>query len=334
MKNDIFAYIKKFFNTHLIDEINVSDKTIENYKYTFRLLFKFINENCSFKVQNFDFDKFNKDFVLDFLCWLENKRNNTISSRNLRLISIKSFVSFVLLYEIDNQELVNILKIPRKKEINKKTSILSEEEIKLLLEQPNTKLKKGRRKLAILTLLYDAGLRIDELLSLKIHDLNFSNIKTIIVQHGKGDKRREIPISDDTAKILSIYIKDYSLTNDDYLFSNCNKEKLCSNAIRKIIKENVELAKKENPNFSDKVNPHKFRHSKATHLINKGVSVVEVKEFLGHVDLSSTQIYITTDLLKKREALKTIEQQLEINNNNSIVGTNEWLDNLIQDSIM
>ena len=99
-------------------------------------------------------------------------------------------------------------------------------------------------------------------------------------------------------------------------------------------KENVELAKKENPNFSDKVNPHKFRHSKATHLINKGVSVVEVKEFLGHVDLSSTQIYITTDLLKKREALKTIEQQLEINNNNSIVGTNEWLDNLIQDSIM
>lgn len=59
-----------------------------------------------------------------------------------------------------------------------------------------------------------------------------------------------------------------------------------------------------------------------------------MKEFLGHVDLSSTQIYITTDLLKKREALKTIEQQLEINNNNSIVGTNEWLDNLIQDSIM
>lgn len=147
MKNDIFAYIKKFFNTHLIDEINVSDKTIENYKYTFRLLFKFINENCSFKVQNFDFDKFNKDFVLDFLCWLENKRNNTISSRNLRLISIKSFVSFVLLYEIDNQELVNILKIPRKKEINKKTSILSEEEIKLLLEQPNTKLKKEEENL-------------------------------------------------------------------------------------------------------------------------------------------------------------------------------------------
>lgn len=333
MKNNIFYYIKKYFNTHLINEINASDKTIDNYKYTFKLLFKFINENCSFKIQNFDFDKFNKDFVLNFLSWLENKRNNTVSSRNLRLISIKSFVSFVLLYEIDNQELINILKIPRKKEVDKKPSILTEEEIKLLLEQPNIKLKKGRRKLAILTLLYDAGLRIDELLSLKVCDLNFNNINTIVVQHGKGDKRREIPISDDTAKILSIYIKDYNLMNNDYLFSNYNKEKLCSNAIRKIIKENIELAKEADPNFSEKANPHKFRHSKATHLINKGVSVVEVKEFLGHANLSSTQIYITTDLLKKREALKTIEQQLEINNKDSVVGIEKWLDSITSDSI-
>lgn len=329
MKNNIFYYIEKYFNMHLITEINASIKTINNYKYTFKLLFKFINETCSFKIQDFDFDKFNKDFVLDFLSWIENKRNNKVSSRNLRLISIKSFVSFVLLYEIDNKELVNILKIPRKKEINKHPSVLTEKEIELLLKQPNTKVKKGRRKLAILTLLYDAGLRIDELLSLKIHDLNFGNIKAITVQHGKGDKRREIPISDDTAKILSIYINDYSLTNSDYLFSNCKKEKLCSNAIRKIIKENIELAKKEDSSFPSKVNPHKFRHSKATHLINKGVSVVEVKEFLGHADLSSTQIYITTDLFKKREALKTIEQQLETNSNIENIGTNEWIDNII-----
>lgn len=103
--------------------------------------------------------------------------------------------------------------------------------------------------------------------------------------------------------------------------------------IRKIIKENIELAKEVDPNFSEKVNPHKFRHSKATHLINKGVSVVEVKEFLGHANLSSTQIYITTDLLKKREALKTIEQQLEINNKDSVVGIEKWLDSITSDSI-
>ena len=334
MKNDIFNYIEKYFNTHLIKEVNASNKTIDNYKYTFKLLFRFINETCSFKIQDFNFEKFNKEFVLDFLSWIENNRNNKVSSRNLRLISIKSFVNFILLYEIDNKELINILKIPRKKEVNKKSSVLTEKEIELLLRQPNTKIKKGRRKLAILSLLYDAGLRIDELLSLKVGDLNFDNIKTVIVRHGKGDKKREIPISDDTARIMSIYIKDYELNNNDYLFSNYKKEKLSSNAIRKIIKEHIELAKKEDSNFPNKVNPHKFRHSKATHLINKGVSVIEVKEFLGHADLSSTQIYITTDLFKKRDALKTIEQQLEINNNVLNVNVEEWLDNIIHDSVM
>lgn len=336
MKNNIFYYIEKYFNTHLVNEINASNKTIDNYKYTFKLLFKFINEKCSFKIKDFDFDKFDKDFVLDFLSWVENNRNNKISSRNLRLTSIKSFVSFIMLYEIDNKELVSILKIPRKKDINKKPSVLNEKEIELLLKQPNKKLKKGRRKLAILTLLYDAGLRIDELLSMKVFDLNFNNIKTIIVRHGKGDKKREIPISDDTAEILKIYIKDYNLTQNDYLFSNSKKEKLCSNAIRKIIKENVKLAKKEDDNFPNKVNPHQFRHSKATHLVNQGVSIVEVKEFLGHADLSSTQIYITTDLLKKREALKTIECKLSVTtidkNCNINIGTNEWIDNIIKDN--
>ena len=89
------------------------------------------------------------------------------------------------------------------------------------------------------------------------------------------------------------------------------------------------LAKNVDPNFPSKVNPHLFRHSKATHLINKGVSVVEVKEFLGHADLSSTQIYITTDLFKKREALKTIEYQLENQDNESPIDSSEWLDNII-----
>ena len=212
--------------------------------------------------------------------------------------------------------------------MDREPTALTESQIKLLLNQPNTKIKKGRRKLAILTLLYDAGLRIDELLSLTVNDLKFDNINTVIVKHGKGDKQREIPISDDTVCILATYMKDYNLKNNDYLFSNSRKEKLCSNAIRKIIKENVELAKKEDFTFPDKVFPHLFRHSKATHLINKGVSIVEVKEFLGHSDLSSTQIYITTDLFKKREALKTIEYQLEKNDNSSD-DMNEWLDNII-----
>ena len=330
MKNNFFDYINKYFNIHLVTEIKASNKTIDNYKWSFKLLFKYIEDKYSYKLQDFTLDKFTKDFVLDFLSWIETNRNNSISSRNLRLASIKSFTSFIFQYEIDNSELIRIMKIPRKKDIKKKPEVVTEEEIKILLSQPNIKIKKGRRQLAILSLIYDAGLRIDELLSLKVKNINFKNFNTVNVLHGKGNKQRDIPISDDVMKILNIYISDYDLKPEDYLFSNPKKEKLSSNSIRKIINKNIKLAKEQDSSFPDKINPHKFRHSKATHLINKGVSIVEVKEFLGHADLSSTQIYITTNLLQKREALKTIECKINtpnIKTNN--VGSNEWIDNII-----
>lgn len=330
MKNNFFDYIDKYFNIHLVTEIKASNKTIDNYKWSFKLLFKYIEDKYSYKLQDFTLDKFTKDFVLDFLSWIETNRNNSISSRNLRLASIKSFTSFIFQYEIDNSELIRIMKIPRKKDIKKKPEVVTEEEIKILLSQPNIKIKKGRRQLAILSLIYDAGLRIDELLSLKVKNINFKNFNTVNVLHGKGNKQRDIPISDDVMKILNIYISDYDLKPEDYLFSNPKKEKLSSNSIRKIINKNIKLAKEQDSSFPDKINPHKFRHSKATHLINKGVSIVEVKEFLGHADLSSTQIYITTNLLQKREALKTIECKINtpnIKTNN--VGSNEWIDNII-----
>lgn len=330
MKNNFFDYIDKYFNIHLVTEIKASNKTIDNYKWSFKLLFKYIEDKYSYKLQDFTLDKFTKDFVLDFLSWIETNRNNSISSRNLRLASIKSFTSFIFQYEIDNSELIRIMKIPRKKDIKKKPEVVTEEEIKILLSQPNIKIKKGRRQLAILSLIYDAGLRIDELLSLKVKNINFKNFNTVNVLHGKGNKQRDIPISDDVMKILNIYISDYDLKPEDYLFSNPKKEKLSSNSIRKIINKNIKLAKEQDSSFPDKINPHKFRHYKATHLINKGVSIVEVKEFLGHADLSSTQIYITTNLLQKREALKTIECKINtpnIKTNN--VGSNEWIDNII-----
>ena len=120
MTNDIYKYIDKFFNTYLINEINASKITIINYKDTFRLLFKYINSECNFKLKDFSLEYFNKDFVLSFLQWLETDRNSSISSRNTRFETIRSFCNFTIQYEIDNINLIQILKIPRKKEPKKK----------------------------------------------------------------------------------------------------------------------------------------------------------------------------------------------------------------------
>ena len=331
MMNDIYKYIDKFFNTYLISEIAASDTTISNYKDTFQILFKYINKECNFKLKDFSLDYFTKDFVLAFLQWIENERNNSISSRNTRFETIRSFCNFVLQYEISNNNLIQILKIPRKKEPKEQLKVLSEEQVLSLLNQPDSRLKKGRRELAILSLLYDSALRISELLNLKVQDINLNGIKTVQVWHGKGNKNRIVPISDDTANIIKIYIEGYNKQANDFLFTNNKNEKLCSNTVRKILNKYCDKARKMDPTFLEHIYPHLLRHSKATHLINRGVSVLEVKEFLGHASLESTQIYITTDIIKKRDALKTIENQI-VEDNITINCTDEeiynWLNNL------
>lgn len=331
MTNDIYKYINKFFNTYLVNEITASKDTISSYKDTFKLLFKYIDKECKFNLKDFSLEDFTKDFILSFLQWLENERNNSISSRNTRFETIRSFCNFVLQYEISNNNLIQILKIPRKKESKEQLKVLSEEQVLLLLNQPNSKLKKGRRELTILSLLYDSALRISELLNLKVQDINLNDIKTVQVWHGKGNKNRKVPISDDTANIIRIYIKDYNKQLNDYLFTNNRNEKLCSNTIRKILNKYCDKVRKEDSTLLEHIYPHLLRHSKATHLINKGVSVLEVKEFLGHSSLESTQIYITTDIMKKRDALKTIENQI-IEDNITINYTDDdiynWLNNL------
>lgn len=331
MTNDIYKYIDKFFNTYLVSEITASKDTISNYKDTFKILFKYIDKECNFKLKDFSLNHFTKDFVLAFLQWIEKDRNNSISSRNTRFETIRSFCNFVLQYEINNNNLIQIIKIPRKKEPKEQLIVLTENQISLLLKQPDSNLKKGRRELAILSLLYDSALRISELLNLKVQDINLHDIKTVQVWHGKGNKNRKVPISDDTANIIRIYIEDYDKKRDDFLFTNNKNKKLCSNTIRKILNKYCDKARKVDSTLLGHIYPHLLRHSKATHLINKGVSVLEVKEFLGHASLESTQIYITTDIMKKRDALKTIE--------NAIIGDNitfnysdddiyNWLNNL------
>lgn len=331
MNKDFFEYIDKFFNIYLKSEINASDNTISNYHDAFKLLFQYIKLECNFKLKDFSLKYFSKEFVLSFLQWLENNRKNSISTRNTRYEAIRSFCNYVLQYEFDNINLIQIIKIPRKKEIKEELVVMSEEHIKLLLKQPDSKTKKGRRELAMLVLLYDSGVRVSELLNLKVENVNFIGIKTTHIIKGKGKKNRIVPISDDTAGILSIYIDDYKKISTDYLFTNSRNEKLCTNTVRKIINKYCNKAKNIDKTFLNHIYPHLFRHSKATHLVNKGVSILEVKEELGHANISSTQIYVTTDILKKRDALKTIECQI-IDKEKIIVHSDDdifkWLDKL------
>lgn len=307
-KDSIFFYINKFINTHLIQEQQASNSCINSYKYLFQLMFTFIQEKCNFKINNFTFERFDKIFVLNFLKYLEEERKNSDNSLNLRLTLIKSFVSYVLCNEVDKYNIKEILNIKRKNVSSRSYDILSEEQIKIWLSSIDISTNKGLRKLAILTLLYDCALRIDELLSLKIEDIIINSDNYLKIRHGKGNKYREVPLSNNSVEILIKYINNYKTkTSEALLFTNFHNGKLSSNSIRKMIKNDIENLKNLGYEYPDKVYPHLLRHSKATHLVNKGINLVDIQVFLGHEDISTTQIYITTNIFQKREALETIE---------------------------
>lgn len=322
-KDSIFFYINKFINIHLVQEQQASNSCINSYKYLFQLMFIFIQEKCAFKINNFTFERFDKIFVLKFLKYLEEERKNSDNSLNLRLTLIKSFVSYVLCNEVDKYNIKEILNIKRKTISSHRYDILSEEQIKIWLSSINISTNKGLRHLAILTVLYDCALRIDELLSLKIKDIVIGSDNYLKIRHGKGNKYREVPLSKNCVEILIKYIDNYKTTTPEtLLFTNYHNEKLSSNSIRKMIKKDIENLKNMGYEYPTVVYPHLLRHSKATHLVNKGINLVDIQVFLGHADISVTQIYITTNISQKREALETIEAKIiQKDKNNDLLST-------------
>lgn len=315
----IFKYIEEFLNKHLFQEKEASSKTIENYKVMFSIMFKYIQSDCNFKINTFDFNKFTLEFITNFLNYLKDVKNNSEPSLNLRLAMIKSFSSYVLTNDPQYSELKKILNIKRKKYLNKSIDVLSEDEIKRYFATFNIYDKKECRELLMVVILYDCALRINELLDLKIEDIKIlGNDNYIIIRNGKGNKYREVPLSNNAINIIHRYYEFYNFKNknNNYLFTNPRNERISSNAIRKILRKHQLKLLNGDGLMQINIHPHIFRHSKATHLVDKGVPLIQIQQFLGHTNLTTTQIYITTNIRQKRETLETIEDKIKINTDN------------------
>jgi len=170
------------------------------------------------------------------------------------------------------------------------------EETKILLGIPNPKERLGTRDMMVLSLLYESGARAQELCDIKVFDIRFSSPAKICLR-GKGNKAREIPISDEVSNLLKFYLKSSGLNNTEnrgkYLFSSQTHEMMTPSCIRGIIKKYVGIAKKEHRNLfgSPKYSPHSFRHSKAVHMVEADNALIYIRDFLGHETVQSTEIY-------------------------------------------
>lgn len=306
---DFSYYLTGFLAKYLPGETGASKNTIASYRDTFVLFLGFLKDIKGILTDRLTLDMITKDLVVDYLDWTENKRHCSIATRNVRLAALHSFFKYLQYQNPDNLlEWQRILSIPVKKAEKKSINHLTLDGIKLLLEMPNQNKKAGRRDLGLLTLMYDTGARVQEIIDLTPSQVRFEKPYTVKLI-GKGNKARIVPLMEPTVQILKRYMKEQGLlelTANLYpLFFNKRKEKLTRAGVNYILAKYKNMAREQDRTLIPEVlTCHCLRHSKAMHLLQAGVNLVYIRDILGHCSVQVTEIYAKADSKQKREAIE------------------------------
>lgn len=288
---------KKGFKAYLQLEKSLSDNSVEAYLHDIEKLTTFFSATNNLKIPS---EVELKDLEL-FIRWI-SELGMTAGSQARIISGLKSFFKYCLLEQIITIDPSSLLESPKLKRTL--PDILSFDEIEKIIGQLDLSKPEGGRNKAMLETLYSCGLRVSELVNLRLSCL-YLDVGFIRVI-GKGDKERLVPIGSDAIKYINIYRNDIRVHiavkpgNDDILFLNRRGSKLSRVMIFLIIKEMARLA-----GINKTISPHTFRHSFATHLVEGGADLRAVQEMLGHESITTTEIYTHLD----REYLRDTLQQ-------------------------
>jgi len=306
---DFSYYLTSFLIKYLPGETGASKNTIASYRDTFILFLGFLKDIKGIPADRLNLDMVTKDLVVEYLDWTENERYCSIATRNVRLAALHSFFHYLQYQNPDNLlEWQRILSIPVKKAEKKTFNYLTLDGIKLLLEMPDQNTKTGRRDLALLTLMYDTGARVQEMIDLTPSQVRFNKPYTVKLI-GKGNKARIVPLMEPTVQILKQYMNEQGLlelsANVYPLFFNKRKEKLTRAGVNYILaKYKVMARERDNALIPEVLTCHCLRHSKAMHLLQAGVNLVYIRDILGHCSVQVTEVYAKADSKQKREAIE------------------------------
>lgn len=288
------AFLKEYLSILKLER-NLSENTIESYKNDILSLLSFLDEKSVS-----DLSEVKPAQLNDFFRIL-NKLGLTSRTAARYYSSIKGFFNFLFLNKYILKNPVEKLSAPK---ISRNLPVvLTINEIEKILSMPDTGDKLGLRDKALLELLYACGIRVSELINLKIFDLFFD--EEIIRVFGKGSKERIVPVGSSAVKWVNEYLKksrpllEKKMKSENILFLNVRGTKLSRMGIWKIISKYSKAA-----GIKKEVHPHTFRHSFATHLLEGGADLRAVQEMLGHADISTTQIYTHID----REFIKQVHK--------------------------
>ena len=304
--HNIAPYIQDYFKISLMLERNVSQNTIDTYKYVFQIFLDYCQELLRIRKDLLSLEDVNSELVGQFLTHLERKRNNSISTRNARLAAIQSFFTYVLGKEPDLMNHCHkILSIPYKTADSQPMCFLSNNECEAILNLNQGTTWYEKRDKLILRLMIETGLRVSELTKITVADLNGPSI-TIF---GKGKKYRSASLYDQTTDKVIDWIRYNRLEYADPIFGSRKKQELNRDSISRIVRKYVERSQSRCKTLTRKnITPHSLRHTFAMRNLEAGVKLPNLSLLMGHADTKSTLPYLHASNAIKKEALEMLDR--------------------------
>ncbi len=298
--------LKDFFDNYLRQLRGMSPHTILSYRDSLKLLLIFVSQQKRIAVSDLCIENIGVSEIISFLDHLETTRRNGIGTRNIRLSAIHSCFRYIAARDPEYlEQSQRILSIPFKRMPVQSVQYLEFEEVEAVLQAVDRSTLDGRRDYALLTLMFNTGARVQEIVDLKATDLELSKPFSVHIK-GKGRKERICPIWPEMAFVLREYIEERRINPREPLavFTNHIGRPLTRFGARYILAKYLRKAAQSRPSLGKKrLHPHSMRHSTAVHLLKSGVDLSSIANWLGHTSINTTNKYATMDLEMKRNAL-------------------------------
>jgi site-specific recombinase XerD len=325
--------LRDYFADHLPRLRGMSRHTVQSYRDSIVLLLRFVASRDKREVCNLDLEDILPDRVLAFLAYLEKERNNSVTTRNVRLAAIHAFFRYVGGHHPEHLERAQrLLGIPFKRADQRVIEYLDRAEIEAILNRMDRSTTDGRRDYALLATMFNTGARVQEVIDIRAHDLQLARPYQVRL-FGKGRKERYCPLWPQTARVLASFCEErqIDLRSDASVFLNHRGATLTRFGVRYILAKHVDRARADVATLGRKrLHPHSMRHSTAVALLKSGVDLTTISQWLGHASPTTTNRYATIDLDMKRDAINRVKP---------VVGSNkiarrtsktvlEWLESL------
>lgn len=296
--------LQRYFCAYLINQRQLSPRTIATYRDTFKLLLAFFERCRGRKPDDLRVQELDADTILSFLDDLELHRGNCARTRNLRLAAIRSFIRNATAFDPLLLPMAQrVLAIPSKRFERAAVEHLTREQKLLLLDAPDASTETGLRDRVLLTLMYNTGARVSEIAALKVGDLRLDFGGAVHI-HGKGRKQRSIPLWRASVRLLRSWLRRRAFAPDSPLLPNARGGHMTRSGIENRLRTAVARAESRDVSFKRlRVSPHTIRHTTAMHLLHSGVDLSVIAMWLGHESTETTHQYLNADLATKRRAL-------------------------------